>query len=120
MTTDTTEAARANRNGDPCPPWCTTEHDKPVVKGRPSLGYRDHHSNHKTASSRYDQPEACLFKDSIGGEIEVRIWHPSMPQGLYISARTAVILAAALDLLDGGRGLADQVRAAAAIATDAQ
>jgi hypothetical protein len=111
---------RANRAGDLCPPWCTTDHAKLTVAGKPSLGYRDSHSNYETASHHYAQPGACLYKDSIGGQPEVRIWHPRMPRGLYLSTTDAVTLAAALDLLDGGHALADQVRAAAAIARDAK
>lgn len=33
MTTDTTPAGRANRNGDPCPPWCTTDHGREIFPG---------------------------------------------------------------------------------------
>ena len=30
---DTARPARANRRGDPCPPWCTTDHDTPSAGG---------------------------------------------------------------------------------------
>lgn len=39
------EAPRANRSGDPCPPWCVTDHGKLLIPGQPVFGYDDTHAS---------------------------------------------------------------------------
>lgn len=39
MTVSDTRAPRANRDGDQCPPWCTQDHDLPLIPDNPAHGY---------------------------------------------------------------------------------
>lgn len=36
---------RANRDGDPCPSWCTQDHGELLIPGKPVFGYMDGHAS---------------------------------------------------------------------------
>jgi hypothetical protein len=113
MTTDTTAAPRANRQGDPCPPWCTSDHSKLVIEDKPQFGYMDHHfSDYMTARSE----TAVKLHRVPGSPTFVRIDRLSPEEGV-LTARQAEDLAA---FLEGApvsmTELISQLRAAAAAA----
>ena len=61
--TDTTTAARANRHGEPCPPWCVTDHHTPLWKEGFEDEYLDgHHSTGTEVGGRLHPDK--LFPDA--------------------------------------------------------
>jgi len=43
MTQSETQEIRANENGHPCPSWCTQDHGRPLIPGKPEHGLSDGH-----------------------------------------------------------------------------
>jgi hypothetical protein len=121
MTTGIT-APRANRDGHPCPPWCTADHDEPLIGGRPELGYVDtHRSDPMTDPARLVRVRAAQYP---GKAAEVQLHKIGtgivglMPERARILAdvleETARLGASAVTQL------ADELRAAAAIAGESR
>jgi hypothetical protein len=117
MTTETTEAPRANRRGEPCPPWCITDHVNLIVADDPDCGFRDWHGSDAVVDHGFGRLQVSLYQ-SPAGPPKVRLWAVGTNiRGLYLAAEDADRLAGVLGLVGGaGPALADEVRAAAAIA----
>lgn len=102
------EKPRANRDGHPCPPWCTSEHDDGVIGH-----YGDYMAS---ASLRLGAVKASWFP---GQPIEVRL---DGPEGqVLLCPEHADRLAGVLEALPSTVSpvdLAAQLRAAAAIVRD--
>lgn len=112
---------RANRNGDACPTWCATDHDVPIIAGKPNLGYMDGHSSDYVASvfSPY-RVKLCRYTDEGP---KVRVDGPE--KSVYLTADRARAMASELGsvpattaALLGITDLIDHLRAAAAIVAD--
>jgi hypothetical protein len=111
------QAPRQNRDGHPCPPWCTTGHGTPVsslshwgaavtieLPGTGRIGARAAHPG-----SASDRAEVSVTAFRHGGKGEA--------PDLRLSARDAKYLAAIIDMLDDWdevRGLVAAIRQAAA------
>jgi hypothetical protein len=117
MTVTADRPIRQNRDGDPCPPWCRTDHDKEVAPGifacthrtgllRTALGYR-----------------GLLTSVSLHDGLEVHV--SGLDEGmLFVQVRFAEGLAGLAELLAGAtpdehRQLAAAIRQAVAAATEA-
>lgn len=126
MSSDTTAAAaRANRDGSQCPPWCTSDHDRVLVAGTDI--YMSVHRSDPIVNN-YPEPRVRVTQDGQPGSCRQKV---SMLAGngfVSVDLDNADDLA---DLLDGLEDLvrfepsrlrlyADQIRAAAAIARDAK
>ncbi len=118
----TAETARANRNRHPCPPWCTTDHNETLIDGKPELGYvHVHRSDPMTGQIWHARVKAAQFP---GEAPEVQL------QGIMIGIimlmpERAEILAGILEATaklgeSAVTQLADELRAAAAIAREAR
>jgi hypothetical protein len=113
-----TRPARANRNGSPCPPWCTTDHDEEVVPGTGIFA-----SAHGAEVARIPAGgvvRACLLPSD--GIAYVHVSGGAQP--LFVPAADAEDLACFAELLahatpDQHRDLAAAIRRAAAQATEA-
>ncbi len=110
--TQSEEAVRANRDGDPCPPWCTTPHDVMTVDGDPRFGYLSIH--------------ASDYMVTRGGAVKVTK-RPGAPARLrvdggeqfHLTPAQAETLAEILEAAaDGPADLAGQLRCAASVARD--
>lgn len=106
---------RANRNGDPCPDWCTRDHDAPLVGGLPEFGWRLAHLS-DVMTHELGAAEVRLHRSSLAGEpAKVRVSH-HLAEVLSLSAAQSDKLADMLEDLPGSTGLAqliDELRAAA-------
>jgi len=43
---------RVNKDGNPCPSWCVTNHDELLIPDKPELGYLSGHSSQKRGYAR--------------------------------------------------------------------
>jgi len=114
MTTETTGTLRTNRDGNPCPPWCTTDHDRLVISDKPQFGYMDGHFSDYVAAN--GEAAVKLSRDPHE-EILVRIDRLGQ-SGLTVEKAeelAAFLASAPVGLAE----LAGQLRAAAAIAREA-
>jgi hypothetical protein len=111
------QAPRQNRDGRPCPPWCTTDHGTPVSSlshwgtavtiELPGTGRISVRAAHLGSAS--DRPEVSVTAFRHGGKGEA--------SALRLGARDAMHLAAIVDMLDDWdevRGLVAAIRQAAA------
>ena len=124
MTGDAGAEARANRNGDPCPSWCATDHGGLLVTGQPSFGYLNGHASDPMTGQLLPAADVRVRRSGLAGEgTRVFVAHCGIP-ALSIAPDTAETLAALLESLAGSKAdveqLADELRAAAAIALDSQ
>lgn len=112
------EAPRANRDGDPCPPWCVTDHDELLIPGQPVFGYLANHvSDPMTGELHPMAVKVCRYPDGTAVEIDRHVTI------LKLSAQQAGNLADVLEWLPGLLGtsqLIDELRVAAAIALEAE
>ncbi len=117
MTAEAT-GPRANSKGDPCPPWCTADHTRLLIPGKPQHGPSDSHRS--DAVGYTDTLTAMIMKYSgTGRDGEPEVYLST------IYGRNHVFLAAAqvknlVLLLEANYGekdpLAGLLRAAAAAA----
>ena len=118
---DATDAPRMNRQGDLCPSWCTTDHNRVLVPG--SAIYQDAHKSDRIGSaSNVTDPDVMLTKlgfagafpevavSTFAGHVRVRPDRDAEDLAVFIE-QLANVPPSKLALL------ADQVRAAAAILT---
>ena len=118
------QASGQNRDGDPCPPWCVTDHGTPVSSlshwgtavtiELPGTGRISTRAAHLGSAS--DRAEVSVTAFRHGGKGEA--------PDLRLNARDAKYLAAIVDMLDDWdevRGLVAAIRQAADITgTEAQ
>jgi hypothetical protein len=111
MTED--QAPRQNRDGHPCPPWCTVDHDKELIPG--------HFSNsHGAEGVSVRSIHARAVLNPARGEAVVQVSVPGINAGsLFLEAEHAGYLAILAEVLadatpDQHRELAAAIRQAAA------
>jgi hypothetical protein len=115
------QAPRQNRDGHPCPPWCTTDHGTPVSSlshwgmavtiELPGTGRISARAAHLGSAADRAQVSVTAFRHGSRGEVP----------DLRLSARDAKYLAAIINMLDDWdevRGLVAAIRKAAADITD--
>jgi|SRR5580704_4679742 hypothetical protein len=112
------ETARANRDGHPCPPWCTADHDQELLPGSFSTAHSSEGAHAAGATVT-----AVLFPSVR--EPEVQVCTPGVDGGsIFLPAREAGYLAVLIRELAGAapeehRELAAAIRRAAAQITEA-
>jgi hypothetical protein len=110
------EITRGNRDGDPCPSWCATNHDEHLIPGKPEFGYMEVHGSARVVTGNVAVRAAAV--PGAGRELTVSHW-----TGLHAvcaDAGQAERLAKLVDLLAGMspddiRQVARSVREAAAM-----
>lgn len=118
---DTT--GRANRDGHPCPRWCTADHDMLVVADKPQYGHMKLHVSGPVATPPEGWPAVRLVAGT--GPLEVPAVELQVRRANFVSVRLVLgaeqadQLSAILRERDPGDLLADQLLAAAAIAREA-
>lgn len=111
---------RVNREGDPCPPWCRTDHAEMLIPGKPRFGYMSGHYSdpiHQAPGA----PGAVMLalEPSAGAETAVSLaLAPGGVVRLMLSPEQARELARVIEHDSGDRRgmLAAELRAAASIA----
>jgi hypothetical protein len=104
---------RANRAGDPCPSWCTQDHNKELIPGNPQHGYIDtHHSDMTHAKGSAVQVQ--IFQRNSGPAIS--LMHVTGTAYLDLSAKDARSLA--VMLAEQFPGLADDLLNATQVIAD--
>jgi hypothetical protein len=112
------QPTRQNRDGHPCPPWCTTDHDQELVPGHFATAH-----GAEGASVRWINARAVLHPTR--GDVEVQVSVPGSNAGsLFLEAKHAGYLAILAETLadatpDEHRELAAAIRKAAADITAA-
>jgi hypothetical protein len=112
-----TEAPRANRDGQPCPSWCTTDHDKPIIDGEPMYGFMAIH-NSDNLSHGFPPVAVKVTRWPLEEKTTVRV---DGADRLRITADQAAALALILEArhsLAGIASLIDELRYAAQVAWD--
>lgn len=110
MTSTATALARANSKGDPCPPWCATDHAAHDFHGSRRISFQ---------AADYGSYSSRVVRWVTGDHVQV-----AGAAIAYVPARTAPDLA---DLIEGlataspedHRKLAAAIREAAAVITEA-
>jgi hypothetical protein len=118
MTQSEAPQVRANRDGDPCPGFCTTTHGELLVPDAPQYGYMD---DHWSVALIEDAPVLVrlTLSTAAGAKPVVALGSRYHRAHLFLGLPQADALAALLgDMLGDGRMLADQVRTAVAIARE--
>jgi hypothetical protein len=122
MITQTTEAPRANRDGHPCPTWCTQDHDELVIPSKPEHGYvTGHYSDPLTGDARIP----VKVSQSPFADAKARVIAESAYAGTCLSLTSAQaeglakLLGQTYEWTDVEQ-LISELRAAAAIARDTQ
>ena len=120
MTSDTTEAPRANHLGDPCPTWCTSDHT--LVLMTMSSGRVVHDDSHRSdpMGGRWPTPEVHVTRRPDGTWVSLLGHGVNLAGPEALSAEQAEQLATLLEVVganDGGM-MSDDLRAAAAIARE--
>lgn len=111
-------APRANRLGQACPSWCTQEHDRLVVDGKPEFGYLNGHSSDYMPSGRLSWGAVKVSRLAQEETTKVRL---DGAEQFRFSPEQADALAELLEdrhSLSGIGHLIDELRAAAQIARD--
>ena len=115
--TQTQNPARANRHGDPCPPWCTIDHAKTfTVPGFEEVHHLDaHQGDPRRADGTYSMVRP--FKRTSDRETAVVV------DGLQVYPENVENLARLIESLAGAtpeqlRQLAELIRATAAEVAD--
>jgi hypothetical protein len=112
------QPARANRDGHPCPTWCTTDHDQETIPGSFSTA----HGSEPVHTASWTIVAAALFPSASAPEVQVCT--PGADGGsIFLTARKAGYLAVLISELASAtpeqhRELADAIRHAAAVITD--
>jgi Domain of unknown function (DUF6907) len=121
MTED--QAPRQNRDGHPCPPWCTTDHAKPISESALRASY--HSTEPPTIGTPAGYVQAVAYQNGFN-DAPAQVWLGGLELrgGLMIAPETAVGMAALAEMLadatpDQHRELAAQIRKAAAQITAA-
>ena len=108
---------RTNRLGQPCPTWCTTDHDQLVIDGQPKYGFvLGHNSDYMTI----DRPGWGAVKVSRYPREEAKVRLDGAKQ-IHLTPEQADALAQILEdrnSLSGIGHLIDELRTAAQIARD--
>jgi hypothetical protein len=112
---------RANRDGHPCPPWCTIDHDQELIPGRFSAAHGADTASRRVTEREYVSARPCQTP-SRSPEVQVT-W--SGHDSIFLAPAGAECLAGLLDVIADAapadvRELAAAIRQAAAQITDAE
>ena len=105
---------RTNHLGQPCPTWCTANHDLLLIEGKAEFGFLDLHNSDYMASGG----AVVLSRLQRETETKVRLTGPRM---IRLTPEDAESLAQILEdrhSLSGIASLIDELRTAAQIARD--
>lgn len=119
--TNTIPEPRANRNGDPCPPWCVQDHNELLIAGKPEFGYMNGHVSDPVTGQLGLRAEVRVRRSGLAGEpAAVDVTRYTLPV-LSLHHEKATALAALLESLSTRwdlEQLVDELRQAAVIARD--
>jgi len=101
---------RQNRDGHPCPPWCTVDHDEELVSGRRAVAHGGDGTWLRVSGRAYVSARPCHVT-SREPEVQITL---SGVAAIFIRPASADGLAALLDAL-ADAALADVRQLAAAI-----
>jgi hypothetical protein len=109
-----------NRAGQPCPPWCVTNHDEELIPGKPEHGYMDGHASEKRGHRARLGDYGALARAYAWPDGEQRFVMLTNEYGLHninLGAEEARRLARLLNDLAEGKVTPAQLRKVAAALT---
>jgi hypothetical protein len=104
-----------NRAGEACAPWCVTDHDEPVIPGKPEFGYMDAHFSDPVREVPFGAAAVKVRQPTAGMPV-VHVQSDYGREHLDFGAKEARVLAAILrDPANDVLALAGELEAAASL-----